>query len=107
MSFKVTILYPSKDDTTFNMKYFRENHVPRAEKIYKPMGLLKWELIDAGPRLDGQKQPFGVISILTFKDRESWVAAGKNPDLGELMNDVPNYCNTEPIFIGGELIASG
>lgn len=107
MTFKVTILYPNKDDTTFDMKYYRENHLPRAEKMWKPMGMLSWELIEAGPRLDGKKQPYGFICVLTFEDRESWTAAAMMPDVAELMNDVPNYCNYEPIFIGGELIGSG
>lgn len=107
MSFIITVLYPNKDDITFDMKYYREVHLPLAEKLWKPMGMLKWELIDVGPSHDGQKQQYRVICVLTFKDRESWTAAAMMPGVAEVMDDVPNFCNYEPIFIGGQLIGSG
>lgn len=107
MSYRAMVLYPNKDDTVFNMKYYRANHLPLVEKKWKSQGLLKWELVEAGPGPDGQKQQFGVICVLTWKDRESWTAASTGPDVSEIMDDVPNFSNYGPVFVSGELIASG
>lgn len=106
MSFIVTILYPNKDEMTFDMKYYRETHLPLAEEMWKPMGMLMWKLIDVGPRPDGQKQQYRFICVLTFRNRESWTAAATMPGVAELMEDVPHSCNYEPTFIGGQLIGS-
>ncbi|KAK7509633.1 uncharacterized protein IWZ02DRAFT_437677 [Phyllosticta citriasiana] len=38
----ITVLYPTDPDATFNHSYYTNTHMPLAEKLWTPMGMLGW-----------------------------------------------------------------
>lgn len=107
MSFKLTVMYPDNEDTTFNMKYYLDHHMPLAERIWKPFGFLKWEVVevDAGP--DGSKSEHRIVNIMTWKDQASYAAGSAAKDVSEIWDDLPNVCNYKPAIFSGSVVASG
>jgi uncharacterized protein (TIGR02118 family) len=106
MSFKLTVMYPNNEDTTFNMDHYLAVHMPLAERIWRPFGLLSWQLIEAaGP--EGNNGPFRVFNILTFKNKASYEAASAALASAEIWDDLKKVCNYQPTVILGNLAASG
>lgn len=104
MTFVVTALYPASEGTTFNMTYYVPTHMPLVESFWKEHGLLHWKLVKFD---EGQKPPFSMANVITFKDAASFAAAASGPGEDNIAADVPNFCNCEPKIIGGELVFSG
>lgn len=107
MSFKVTVIYPNKPDTVFDMKHYLAHHMPLAERIWGPAGLLKWELVEVIAEADGKRPPYAVMNILTWKDGASYSAASTADSAAPIFEDLAIVCNHEPIFVIGNVVASG
>jgi uncharacterized protein (TIGR02118 family) len=107
MSFKVTVMYPNKPDTKFNTKYYLDYHMPLVERVWKPFGLLKWELIQAVPGLDGNEGNLYMYNVLSWRDQEGYIAASAVPDTTKIWDDLPNVCNHPPSVVMGDRVASG
>jgi uncharacterized protein (TIGR02118 family) len=80
---KLTVLYPSTNDSTFDMDYYRTTH---AELVKRVIGPERFE-IDKGQ--DGQ--PFHAFGHLYFASPEAMQAAMANPDAGQAAADVANF----------------
>ena len=39
--FKVSVMYPYKEDARFDLDYYQNNHMRQVEKLLKPYGLVK------------------------------------------------------------------
>jgi uncharacterized protein (TIGR02118 family) len=85
---KVSVLYPSGDDSTFDMEYYRTKHMEIVNRVLKPSRIE----IDKGA--DGQ--PFLAIGHLFFDSAEAMQAGMGSPDVGETMADIPNFTNAQP-----------
>lgn len=109
MSFKVIVMYPNKPDTEFNMKHYLDYHMPLVERVWKPFGLVKWELVEAVAGLDGDKGkgPLYMYNVLSWKDQESYIAASAVPDSAKIWDDLPNVCNHPPSVVLGNTFMSG
>lgn len=87
----VTVLYPRTDDVEFDMDYYKEKH----------FGLLRETLGDRLKRdeihqvLDG---PYVAYCLMYF-DRIEDFQEGMAHRGAEVMNDVPNYTNTQPVIM--------
>jgi uncharacterized protein (TIGR02118 family) len=86
--FKLTVLYPKSDGSTFDMEYYRTKHAAIVMRTLKPS---RFE-IDEG--LPGQ--PYLAMGHLFFDDAAAMQAGLGGPDAGEAMTDVPNFTNTTP-----------
>jgi uncharacterized protein (TIGR02118 family) len=107
MSFKVIVMYPNKPDTEFNIKYYLDYHMPLVERVWKPFGLLKWELVEAVTGLDGKKGSLCMYNVLSWKDQEGYIAASAVSDSAKIWDDLPNVCNHSPSVVLGNTVASG
>ncbi|RDW58905.1 hypothetical protein BP6252_13381 [Coleophoma cylindrospora] len=107
MTFTVTILYPNKEDTIFNMKHYLDVHMPLAEKMWKPAGLLEWKLVEYSTGPDEKKPTFCVSNTMLWKDSASYYAASARDKSVEIFDDLVNVCNYEPIFLGGNVVSRG
>ena len=91
---RVSVLYPSGDDATFDHDYYKNTHVPLAAKA--------WNVgaeIDKG--LDG---PYVAAVHFFFESMEQFQAAMGSPDTGAVMADVPNYTNITPVMQVSEVV---
>lgn len=86
--FKVTVLYPASEGSTFDMEYYKTKHAELVDRILKPT---RFD-IDRG--IDGQ--PYMTIGHLWYDTEEALQAGMGSPDAGETMADIPNFTNVQP-----------
>jgi uncharacterized protein (TIGR02118 family) len=84
--FKLTVLYPKNDGSTFDMEYYRTKHVPLVNRVLGP------ERVEIDQVVDG---PYMAVGHFYYPSHEALQAALGGPDVGEAMADVPNYTNVD------------
>jgi len=92
---KVSVTYPSGDDTTFDHEYYKATHVPMAVDAWSPV---RTE-IDKG--IDG---PNVAAVHMYFDSLEVFQAAMRSPKTGDVMADVANYTNIAPVMQIAEIV---
>jgi uncharacterized protein (TIGR02118 family) len=92
---KVSVMYPSGDDATFDMDYYKTKHMEIVDRTMKPA---RWE-IDSG--VDG---PYIAIGNLYFDSMEA-MQAGMG-GAGEALADIPNFTNTESAVQVSQIVDS-
>ena len=93
---KVSVLYPNGNGTRFDMTYYLTSHMPMVkQKIGAP---LKGMSVDAGigTAPPGTQAPFTAIAHLLFESADAFGAAFAQHG-AEIMADVPNYTNIQPL----------
>lgn len=94
---KVSVLYPRKPDTHFDMNYYLSHHMPLAMRLLKN-GLRKTE-VDAGlhgARPDEPSPFYGGCQF--YFDSVAAFMAVFGPAAAEITADIPKYTNTAPII---------
>lgn len=94
---KVSVLYPASDGARFDHDYYRDRHVPWvAEKV----GALSWGV----ERGIGDDAAFVAACWFTADSAEAW-AAGFDPVASEVLGDIPNYTDIQPVMQVAEVTA--
>lgn len=99
---KVTVLYPTGEGKTFDMAYYLSSHMPLGGKLLRAK---KYE-IDQGLMggAPGSPAPYMAMGHFFF-DTIADFAAALTPEVSEqLMADVVNYTNAEPVFQVSEVM---
>lgn len=95
-SIKVSVIYPNGEGKTFDMDYYTSKHIPLVG------GLLGDAIVDAtvekgiGSAAPGSVAPFLAMGNLYFESLESFQNSF-GPHAEEIMSDIPNFTNIEPI----------
>jgi uncharacterized protein (TIGR02118 family) len=94
---KISILYPNKPGSHFDMSYYLTTHLPAAMRRLGK-GLLKTE-VDAGLQGTNPGEPPAFFSgcQLYFDSIDAFLEAW-NPVAAELTADMPNYTDVTPII---------
>ena len=100
----VSIIYPNNPDSTFDRAYYVEKHLPLAGRLFGAYGLTKAEVLNGKPGLDGSKPAYHVMANLYFDSVESAQNALAKHG-AEVMADIPNYTNVQPLVYVGEVSA--
>lgn len=94
---KVTVLYPNTDGSRFDMGYYLEKHCPmvgsKLGEACKGFGVEEG-IAGAAP---GTTPAFKVIFFALFESVEAFQAAF-GPHAAEIMGDIPNYTDLQPII---------
>ncbi len=93
---KVTILYPNGEGKTFDMDYYSNKHMPMvASLLGDSLRLLE---IDKGitGRTPDEPLPYLAIGYLYF-DKLSAYQNSFGPHAEQIVGDVPNYTNIQPV----------
>ena len=100
---KVTILYPNGDGKTFDMDYYSNKHMPMVASLLGDS--LKLLEIDKGisGRTPEEPLPYLAIGYLYF-DRLSAYQNSFGPHAEQIVGDVPNYTNIQPIVQISEVL---
>ncbi|KIW30502.1 uncharacterized protein PV07_06244 [Cladophialophora immunda] len=106
MPFHATVLYPNDDDTKFDMSYYLKTHMPLVMENFKKHGLKRWEVLEYKPGGDGAKPKFCVGATLIWDTPDQLGAALASEDAKPVFGDIPNFCNKQPVFLGGELVGT-
>ena len=94
---KVSLLYPNGEGKNFDMGYYLNRHAPMV------MGLLgdaaKGATIEAGVSgpAPGSAAPYVAMGNIYFDNVESFNNSF-GPNATQIMGDIPNYTNIEPVI---------
>lgn len=93
---RVTVLYPNSPTATFDMAYYTSKHLPMVkEKAKTCKGVAAEKGVSGGT--PGSQPPYIAIGHLLFDSVESF-QSGFGPVAPEVLADVPNYTNTQPVI---------
>jgi uncharacterized protein (TIGR02118 family) len=93
---KVSVLYPTGVDSTFDMDYYRTKH---REICFQSLAGL--ERMDIEEGIDG---PYHAVGHLYFPSLEALQGAMGSPTVAETAADIPNFTNTTPVIQISEVI---
>lgn len=99
---KVSILYPNKPGTKFDMAYYCDRHIPMVRTMLG--AALKGVAVEQGisAAAPGSPAPYIAVGHLLFDSLETFQASIA-PHSEALKKDVPKYTNSEPIFQIGQI----
>ena len=102
MSLSLQVIYPVAEGTTFDYDYYFSKHMPLVDENigeHVESGLVTKGLA-GGP---GVPAGFYVIATLVFANQAAMDAAMAK--IGPAVADIPNFTNTEPAILIGEVAA--
>ncbi len=100
---KVSLLYPKEEGKNFDMDYYLNKHAPMV------MGLLgdaaKAATIESGlsGAAPGSSAPYVAMGNIYFDSVESFNNSF-GPNAAQIMGDIPNYTNIEPVIQISEVL---
>ena len=99
---KVSILYPNRSDTKFNMSYYVDHHMPLVRRLLG--STLKGVLVEQGicGEKPGSPAPYIATGHLLFESLEAYQTSFA-PHAKEIIEDIPKYTNSEPLIQIGEV----
>ena len=102
--YKVSVMYPNREDATFDHDYYRETHMKLVHKQLKRFGLLKTEVERGVSGGGGEPAPYIGIGSLYFDSPD-----GYDRGIAEagsiLRGDIPNFTNVTPVRQISEVLA--
>ena len=93
---KVGVFYPHSAGRKFDMKYYLEKHIPMVQQKVGPA--LKGVTVEQGLAGGAPGAPMTYVAIahLTFDSVEAF-QDGVRREAPEIMADIPNYTDIQPI----------
>lgn len=92
---KVSVLYPNRTGTRFDIDYYCDHHMPLVQRLVGPA--LKGVSVEHGICGGEPSSPPTYIALghLLFDSVEAF-QKGFGPHAPEIMADIPRYTNSEP-----------
>ncbi|KAF4536472.1 Ethyl tert-butyl ether degradation [Lasiodiplodia theobromae] len=91
MAVTSTILYPNTPGKNFDLKYYLNTHMPLTEKIWGPLGLTSWRVVEFKAGADGGPPPYRLKTETMWESREKLDAAVTNEQTSAIFGDVANF----------------
>ncbi|KAF2212335.1 hypothetical protein CERZMDRAFT_112055 [Cercospora zeae-maydis SCOH1-5] len=92
----VTVVYPQ--GAKFNMDYYRSTHMPLVQEKWGKFGLKSWKVIKFG-----DDAAYCVQATLEWPSLADFQAAASAPEAKEVLGDVPNFSDKDPVILAGEV----
>lgn len=94
---RVTVVYPNTKGSHFDIAYYCKTHIPLVQRLVGPA--LKGVAVEHGIAggTPGSSPPYLAIGQLRFASVEAFQTSF-GPHAQEIMADIPNYTNTQPII---------
>ena len=96
MSCQQSVIYPCKSTSTFDLKYYLDTHMPLVQRLWGPYGLRKWEVLELN-----KDSGYSIQAVLTYDSREDADKAWNSEIAKQIIDDIPNFSNEQPIKIVG------
>ena len=92
---KVSVMYPNSSDTTFDIEYYCNTHLPMVGELLGDA--LKSGAVDYGIAGGAPEEIAAFIAMghMTFDSVESFQTSF-GPHAESIMADIPNFTNTQP-----------
>lgn len=92
---KVSVLYPNSADARFDMAYYTSKHMPMVKKLVTSCKGIAAEKGVAGGT-PGSTPTYIAAGHLLFDSVDAFFS-GFGPHADQILGDIPNYTNTQPI----------
>ncbi|KAK5123308.1 hypothetical protein LTR85_002738 [Meristemomyces frigidus] len=92
----VTVLYPK--GCKFDMDYYMSTHMPLVQKNWSQYGLKSWKVVNFGKEAE-----YCVQATLEFGSMDDFKKAGGSSEAGEVMGDIKNFCDAQPLLLSGDV----
>jgi len=101
---QITVLYPNKTDATFDMEYYLKSHMPMVQEKFGAHGMKGYTVLKfLGTPDPNTPSPYSVQATLFF-DTPQQFEAGVKAEAPTVMGDIPNFTNTEPVLMVGDVV---
>lgn len=100
---KVSVMYPNKPGARFDHDYYRDRHLPFVKRL---MGeKCRYYTIDKGLSGGSPDSPATYVGMChIFCDSVEEFQAGFGPNAKEILADIPNYTDLEPVMQISEVV---
>lgn len=99
----VTVLYRNAPDLRFDFDYYVRRHIPLIQKVFGK-GITRIELRKCLNSPDGSPPEFLAVISIWLGDPDAYQAGLARSQ--ELIADVPNFTNGQPVIQIGEVVAT-
>lgn len=100
---QVSAFYPNDGTTRFDADYYRSRHVPMVRRLLGDAILSTRVEIGVAGAAPGEPPAFHALAHFTFDSVETYQAAfGRHVD--EIMGDLPNYTDVQPVLQISEVV---
>lgn len=93
---RVSVYYPNTAGVRFDMAYYTSKHMPMVKQKCGAACTSIAADLGVGSAEPGSKAPYVAIGYLTFDSVEAFQKAF-GPHAAEIMGDIPNYTNAQPV----------
>jgi uncharacterized protein (TIGR02118 family) len=98
----VSVLYPNSEGSTFDMDYYLTKHMPMVrQKLGASLKSVRVDRGLSGP-VPGSVPAYSALCHLGFESVQSFEASF-SAHAAEILADIPNYTNAQPIVQVGEV----
>jgi len=94
----LNVIYPNHEGARFDIRYYRDTHIPLAMKVMKADSVI---LIEGVP-MGATAAPYVMIAHFQFASPEALKAATDNPRMAEVRADVPKFTDIKPTVMLGK-----
>lgn len=99
---KVSILYPGRPASRFDVDYYVEVHMPMAVRLLGSAVKTVSVEIGVSGAMPGQPPPFAAIAGFTCESAQAFIEAFM-PVADQLQGDIPKYTDIEPVIQFSEI----
>lgn len=100
ITFTSTVLYRRTADLKFNLEYYLAHHIPLCLRLWKAHGVLDCRVVETNP-----DQEYAYVVTMMWGDESQYKTAfAQEEEMKEIMGDVPNFTNGEPMFVVGKVV---
>jgi uncharacterized protein (TIGR02118 family) len=92
------VLYPNHAGARFDLRYYRDTHIPLAMKVMKADSVMLTEGVPTGDTA----APYVMIAHFQFASPEALKAGRENPRMAELRADIPKFTDIKPTVMLGK-----
>ncbi len=93
----VTVSYPFKAGSRFDLDYYMNRHMPMVSELWGPEGLAEAHVLQGTGTPAGEPAPVGVTALLHFASLRAFKSAGKKHGAA-VMGDIKNFTDIEPVI---------
>lgn len=103
---KVSVMYPHQPGARFDHDYYRDKHMPLVAARMGPE--CKFYTVDKGLAGGAPGEPPTYIGMChIFSDSVETFQAGFGPHAKEILGDIPNYTDLQPVLQISEVVVGG
>jgi|SRR6476659_9432265 uncharacterized protein (TIGR02118 family) len=94
----LSVIYPRTPGASFDYDYYRTKHMPLVGERWGDAGLTGGEALLGKAAPNGSEPPYFAIGIIHFDTVESLQLALNGEHASEVIADIRNFTNAEPVI---------